>query len=207
MTRSGLAERDNLDFNIYYETAKTMLGQKGSKEAIICSKKALMKAPKSAKAHNNLGVAFLFLGEKENAIKEFEESIGLDPKEPNAYLNLAGILLTQKKTNDAIERIKIVIALNGTAQPDAYLLWGQCLVMQHDVKGANDKFGKAIELDPTFGPAYFHWGLLLKNSNDCKKAIEMFNNSTKYEHESQVRFIRHVGSMSGKYEKISGCNQ
>ena len=43
-------------------------------------------------------------------------------------------------------------------------------------------YKKATELKPEFGPAYYQWGILLMNSNNCKKAIVKFQKATEYEH-------------------------
>jgi tetratricopeptide (TPR) repeat protein len=39
-----------------------------------------------------------------------------------------------------------------------------------------------IELNPDFGPAYYRWGLLLKNKSDCVDAIEKFQRAVKHKH-------------------------
>ncbi len=151
-----------------------MLGQKRYKEALLCCEKAIAKDPRSAKAHHNMGVALLFLGEPEKAIQKFVEAIGIDPKSSKSYLNLAGILMQQHKLKDAIEKLEVVSAFDGQEQPDAFVLWGRCLALQNDVDGATGKFKRAIELNPEFGAAFFYWGELLKNSGDCEKAKDQF---------------------------------
>ena len=82
-----------------------MLGKKRYKEALLCCVKAIMKNPKSAKAHHNMGVALLFLGEPERAIQKFADAIEIDPKSSKSYLNLVGVLIQQRKFKDAVQKL------------------------------------------------------------------------------------------------------
>ena len=72
------------------------------------------------------------------------------------------------------KNLEVVSAFDGPEQPDAFVLWGRCLALQNDADGAIGKFKRAIELNPEFCPAYFHWGESHKNSGDCEKAKEKF---------------------------------
>jgi len=175
-------ESDKHDLKTYHETSKMMLNQKRYNEALVCCEKAIMKDPGFAKAHSNMGVAFLFLNETDKAIRKFEDAISINPELPAPYLNLAGILFQQGKFQDAIERLKVVSNFNGPEKPDALVLWGRCLAIQNNFESATEKYKDAIELDPEFGPAYYWWGLLLKGKNDCEKAIEKFQKATEYKH-------------------------
>jgi Tfp pilus assembly protein PilF len=169
-------------FENYHETSKTMLGQKRYKEAIICCEKAIGKDPKSGKVHSNMGVAYLFLSEIDKAIREFETAISLDPMLSKAYLNLSGLLMNQGKYQDAIERLKTAFELNGSDQAEILVLWGRCLGLIGDKDAATEKFIKSLELTENAGEAYFYWGMLLKNHNECAEAMSKFQKSVEYEH-------------------------
>ncbi len=175
-------QNDKLDFYTYHETSRMMLNQKRYKEALICCEKALIKDPNSGKAHNAKGVALLFLNERDCAIREFEAAIASDPKLAPPYTNLAGVLKQQGKFQEAIRLLEIISGFNNEKHPEIFVLWGQCLSLQNDSKGAIEKYQKAIELDPECGLAYFLWGLTLKNAGDCEKAIIKFQKATEYEH-------------------------
>jgi tetratricopeptide (TPR) repeat protein len=163
-----------------------MLSQKRYKEALICCEKALMKDPKSAPANNNMGIALLFLNEIDKAIDKFEEAIELDPENPKTYLNLAGVLIKNQRVEDAIRNLEVVSRIEGSEQPDVFVLWGQCLAIKKDVRGAIEKYKNAIAIDPACGPAYYYWGLLLKNTGDCEEAIPKFRKATEIEHEFKL---------------------
>jgi len=181
-----MCQTDDKDFKTYHETSKTMLGQKRYKEALVCSEKAIAKDPKSAPAHNNMGIALLFLNEIDKAIDKFEEAIELDPELPKPYLNLAGVLIKNQRFEEAIITLEVVSRIEGPEQPDAFVLWGQCLAIQHDISGAIEKYKNAIAIDPACGPAYYYWGLIHKNNGDCEQAIPRFRKATEIEHEFKL---------------------
>jgi len=175
-------QSDKHNFKTYYETGKMMMRQKRYNEARICFGKAIEIDPKSAKAHNNIGVAFVLSGDNNKAVSEFEEAIKLDPELGKPYINLASILINEGNYIDAIKNLEIVEKLNSPEKMDALIMWGECLARQQDIDGAVGKFKEVIELDSGFGPAYFHWGVLLKNQSDCEKAIDKFKKAAELEH-------------------------
>ena len=175
-------QSNEYDVQGYLATSAIMLDQKRYKEAIVCCQKAIMKDPKAAEAHSNMGTALLFLNETEKAIQKFEEAIKIDPNLTSPYVNLATILIQQGKFKDAIEKLKVVAARKGPDQPEAFAMWGQCLAHQNDIEGAIEKYNRAIELNPQHGSAYYFWGLLLKNNNDCEKALVKFQKAAEYDH-------------------------
>jgi tetratricopeptide (TPR) repeat protein len=181
-----MCQADDKDFKTYHEISKTMLDQRRYKEALVCCEKAILKNPKSAPTYNNMGIALLFLNEIDQAINKFREAIKLDPKLSKPYLNLAGVLIKNQKFEDAIKNLKVVSKIEGSEQPDAFVLWGQCLAINKDINGAVEKYKTAVTIDPACGPAYYYWGLLLKNNGDCEQAISKFKRSTEIEHEFKL---------------------
>jgi tetratricopeptide (TPR) repeat protein len=189
-----------------------MLDQKRYKEALLCCEKAIMKNPRSTKALSNMGVALLFLNEQERAIQKFAEAIEIDSKSVKSYFNLAVAFIQQHKFKEAEEKLKVVSTFDGPEQPDAFVLWGRCLVLQNDTDGAIKKFKRASELNSEFGPAFFHWGVLLKNKDDCEKTIEKFQKAALYDNDNRLdsygmwgaclERLGHFTEAIEKYQKI-----
>jgi superkiller protein 3 len=75
-----------------------LLRQKKLEDAIA----ALRKAPKSAKAHTDLGAALRAQGKLDEAITAFRKAIDLDPKSTSAHNNLGYTLEAQGKLDEAI---------------------------------------------------------------------------------------------------------
>ena len=61
-----------------------LLGNNKTKEAIDIFKHMVSEYPNSANAYDSLGEAYITAGEKELAIKNYEKSLELDPKNDNA---------------------------------------------------------------------------------------------------------------------------
>lgn len=77
-----------------------------------------------------MGVAFLRLRNKTKAIENFNIATKLDPKQPEPFLNLAGLLLGESKYDDAIRLLKVVSVIEGPHQADVFVLWGRCLALK-----------------------------------------------------------------------------
>jgi len=203
-------QNDQLDFKTYHETSKMMLNQRRYKEALVCCEKAIDKDPSAAKVYSNMGIAYLFLNERDEATTKFREAIKIDPHLPKPYLNLAGVLMQDGNTSEAIELLKTVSSMEVPEQSDAYALWGQCLAIQGDSSGAIEKYNEALKLNPEYGPAYFRWGLLLKNNGDCDQAIEKFKEATRYNHAFQLDAYGMWGGClenMGRYQEAIGLYQ
>jgi tetratricopeptide (TPR) repeat protein len=63
-------------------------------EGIGHLRRALELQPKSAHAHNNLGNALLAGGQPREAMKQYQESLDLDPSNPDTCNNVASMLAT-----------------------------------------------------------------------------------------------------------------
>ena len=71
-----------------YEQGYQLLMQNKLKAAVEHLTKAITIYPKFVAAHNALGTAYLNLGQNEQALAEFTQSVALDDHLPNSYLNL-----------------------------------------------------------------------------------------------------------------------
>ena len=72
---------------------------------------SIEKAPGSARAHNNLGVALETAGQLDEAMLHYRETIRLDPGYAAAYYNLGIVLILQKKTSQAIPYLRQAVLL------------------------------------------------------------------------------------------------
>lgn len=61
---------------------------------------AVRLAPLAAHLHNNLGYTYFLLGQNEKAIKEFEQSLHLDPDNEKAQFNLSLIQKNSAKSGE-----------------------------------------------------------------------------------------------------------
>ena len=86
--------------------------QKGSLvEAERAARQAVSAAPRSAVAHNLLGVVLDKAGRAEEGYAEFNTAIRLDPNFVSALNNLARYLAEHGRTNEAIAQFERVLKL------------------------------------------------------------------------------------------------
>jgi Flp pilus assembly protein TadD len=70
-------------------------------EFVSRSQKDVAKHPKSARAHTNLGITLMHQGELEEAVKEFEVALSIDPRYYVAGITLAKIMVEQDRFDEA----------------------------------------------------------------------------------------------------------
>ncbi len=79
-----------------FNKAATLLKEQHAKEAIPHLQKALATYPKFISAHNNLGLAYMDVGNPELARNEFAAAAQLDAHFPVSFVNLARLALMQQ---------------------------------------------------------------------------------------------------------------
>jgi len=106
-----------------------------------------------AATYDNRGVMLDQLGRIEKASQDFQQSMALDPKLGDPYVNLGSVLIKQKRYDEALESINKGLAL-GMSFPHigyydravAYQLLGRFKEAYYDYK-------KTLELEPNFTQA------------------------------------------------------
>ena len=106
-----------------------------------------------AATFDNRGVMLDMLGRLEKASADFQQSMALDPKLGDPYVNLGSVLIKQKRYDEALESINKGLAL-GMSFPHigyydravAYQLLGRFKEAYYDYK-------KTLELEPNFTQA------------------------------------------------------
>ena len=81
------------------------------------TRKALALNPGLAAAHDNLGVALVMLGKRDEAIAEYEAAIRLDPNAALFRSNLGAALYGQGRAADAIAPFTEALRLNPVLAP------------------------------------------------------------------------------------------
>ncbi|MEO6162621.1 MAG: tetratricopeptide repeat protein, partial [Candidatus Binatia bacterium] len=61
------------------------------KEAVAAFNRAIKAAPKSDEAYNNRGLAYAKLGQQDNALKDYDEALKLNPNLTDAQFNRGNV--------------------------------------------------------------------------------------------------------------------
>ena len=115
--------------------------------ALTPLKKFIAEKPEVAFAHFQLGYAYTALKRGDEARTEYERAIELDPKMPEAYLNLGILLLDKQEYAAAVVPLrKAVELLPGQSRPRSLLAVAQ--ERSGDPEGAARSFEGVLHLDP-----------------------------------------------------------
>jgi tetratricopeptide (TPR) repeat protein len=82
------------------------------REAVVHYRAAIERWPDNADIRLNLGLALAALGEVEPALDELDIASRLRPGDPTGHLIAGKLLLTQSRTDEAIERYRQALAIN-----------------------------------------------------------------------------------------------
>jgi tetratricopeptide (TPR) repeat protein len=144
------------------------MGQK--KKAIIAYQKALELDKTNAMAHYNLGVIYAKEKDFPKAINEWETALKLDRKDENILNGLAWAYEKQGKRKQALAKLDQSIKLR-PFDSKTHFSSGRIKYDLGDVDDAIDSFKKAVQLDPSFGDAYYRLGLAYDSQGQSYDAI------------------------------------
>ena len=126
--------------------------------ALAPLQKFLAEKPEVAFAHFQLGYAYTALNRSGEARTEYERAMSLDPKMPEAPLNL-GILLIEKDAGAAVGPLRKAVELLPSQSRPRFLL-GTAQERTGDLAGAAESFEGALRLDPRDAEALSYLGSL-----------------------------------------------
>jgi Flp pilus assembly protein TadD len=107
-------------------------------------------------AHFYSGIVYLKLGKFEEARKEFEAELSLNPNDWQAKYDLGYVLLAGQETQRGIKLMREVV-LQKPQSSDARYELGKALLQQGDTSGAIESLEEAAKLDPA--KAHIHYQL------------------------------------------------
>ena len=132
--------------NDLLDEAQAALDKNDYEAAVTPLQKFIAEKPDVAYAHFQLAYAYTALKRPDDARQEFERCIALDPKMPEAQLNL-GILLLEKQPAEAVAPLRKAVELLPSESRPRYLL-GLAQERSGDLSGAAESFEGAARLDP-----------------------------------------------------------
>ena len=121
---------------------------------------AVIKSPRSARAHNNLGLALARRGLFPEAEAQYRATLEIDPDHAEAHNNLGLALAAQGRSEEAVEQFEKALAI----KPEfvaALSNWGRELRRQGRAEEAINLYKKALAIDPESADAYNNLGVAL----------------------------------------------
>jgi len=132
--------------------------------------KATELDPRDVGAATNLGIAFSFHGEFDQAIASFHRVLELDPKYAPAHANLGIALYAQRKLDQAIASFRRTIELD-PKNAIAGVNLGIALHEQGKLDESITVLRKVTETDPSDAEAHTYLGSTLQDNGEFERAL------------------------------------
>ncbi len=118
------------------------------------------------------GRSLAVLGEIEFALEKYQQAIEISPLDDVYYRQLADfcVLYSYQLRGVGLPAARIAVQLN-KQDPANLDSMGQVLLSLDDQMNAIQFFQGAINIDPTYAPAYFHLGILYSARNESDLAV------------------------------------
>lgn len=143
-------------------------------------------SPKSFRAHNDLGIEFIKIGQYNKAIKEFRQAIQLrGPYEAKLYCNLAYAYIKKGWFNEAIKTSNDALIIDPNSA-EAHHNLGLIYQKKGYYDIAIEEYQKAIRLDPNIFEAHNNLGLIYYQAGQYKEAIVEYKKALKINPDSEV---------------------
>ncbi|MGO9515860.1 MAG: tetratricopeptide repeat protein [Candidatus Korobacteraceae bacterium] len=149
---------------------------------------ALHANPDGWVAENNLGHAFLNVGEEEQAIVHFRAAFALNHSDADSNLNIGAYEQGHNQPFAAIEQYKKVLAmtqstarLNAVTRAQTFRNMGLAYRQVGDYGDARESFQQAVNLNPNDGESWLGLGIMAHKLGDLKTAIPAYSNALKVE--------------------------
>ncbi len=131
-----------------YRNIQAEMGNKQPEETIEELEKLTAAFPEFALAFNDLGVLYYNAGDREKALKFYEEAVQLDPGNINFQKNLADFLFVESgKIEEALQIYVNILAVN-PHDVETLLITGHICVALKKLDDARDFYHRVLELEP-----------------------------------------------------------
>ncbi|TPX31519.1 hypothetical protein SmJEL517_g05131 [Synchytrium microbalum] len=136
-------------------------------------KKCVIMEPRNAKAHYNLGLCLLRLGDLKG-LNYLSEALKKDPKDFEAYITRAAFQFKNGEQRKAIEDCNSALVLE-PASLRAHLLRGTCYLVLHQTSVAVRDFTKAAKIDKTCHFAFYNRAVAYQSLHDLESALRDYS--------------------------------
>jgi tetratricopeptide (TPR) repeat protein len=133
----------------------------------------VVKAPGNARAHNNLGNLLDDAGQIEEARREYEAALALQPDYASAHTNLAGLLIRQGRGEEIVARDREAVRA-GPQSAVAHAQLGNTLALLGRWADAQAEFEAVLRLAPEDAMAHNNLGNVLFNLGRADAAAAQF---------------------------------
>ena len=120
--------------------------------------------------HNSRGIELADRGWLDEAIREFQKAIELDPRSAHAHDNLATVYSEKELHREALREYLTAIELEPDSATARYNL--ACFLATHGPEMAVAEYQEAIRLDPEYPDAHLNLGLTYADQGKVAEAMK-----------------------------------
>jgi tetratricopeptide (TPR) repeat protein len=131
-------------------------------------------APNSAAAYQLAGESAEMAGKTDDAINEYRRELQANPRAPEIHYRIGRLILSKQHTAQSVAagRNEMLLELQNYPQyAGAEFVLGELAQEAGQWPQAVQHFGRATQLDPTFGDAFLGLGIALFGENNLPQAI------------------------------------
>ncbi len=142
----------------------------------------IKKSPNKARAHINLGRAYIQRKQYDRAMQHLDKSLGINPLHSLGYNNKGIIYGTKHQYDLALKNFNQALQIN----PRFYEAYNNRGVVYRDnnhFEEALEDFSKALDLKPDFDKAYYNRGTVYKNKRQYESALADYNRTIELNHQ------------------------
>ncbi|MDP6580698.1 MAG: tetratricopeptide repeat protein [Vicinamibacterales bacterium] len=146
----------------------------------------------SAQVHNNLGLLYQEQNRPDDAAREFQRAIALDPRHSKAHNNLGVVRMRQARYEDAAAAFRDARLFDG-ANLDAWVNLALALQAAGDAAAARSMLVDALSVDDRHGSTHYNLARLFELDGDVSRAVEHYGRFVEYsgaEHADLVAVVR-----------------
>lgn len=146
-------------------------------QAVQMLKEQIKQEPKNVSLRLQLGHFYSILNQLDDAKKELNVALELQPKNDEARLILARVLIMMQKQKDAMSLLHEI--KDPEWKDDAKIAEGALYFQKGDVAASEKAFLDAKKADPKNADVFINLGAIAKLKKDYKKAEEYYKTAVK----------------------------
>ncbi|MFQ5900081.1 MAG: tetratricopeptide repeat protein [Thermodesulfobacteriota bacterium] len=129
--------------------------------------------------HNNLGTVYAEQGRLDDAVREYQITLRLDPNYVKAHYNLGVTYAKQGKLNDAIKEYQVTLDVEPEEYAETHNDIGSLYAEQGRLDDAIREYKTTLKLRPDFAEAHYNLGIAYAKQGRLDEAIQEYNRALK----------------------------
>ena len=144
-----------------------------AQEQLEIAQRLVSESPETPSFHNDLGEAFVKLGDFEHALPELTHVVELVPTDAGAHYALGDALQQMGRNDEARPHLELALKLE-PEMASAHVGMGNILRAENRPDLAAGEYSEALRLKPDYAEAYFNLALTFLDRGMPQKALENF---------------------------------